>query len=172
MAMLDLSGIERSELEEIHRQGEACLQGTLQLALAADQRATIMSGIFGAGAVALLGAAAGVLGSATPLTNATPLLVALLSAAAIWIVGMVLCALAAQPVKFHVAGYEPKKLAGYAADRTEILRYASEDLQDRINHNRDALDDAGRYFKRGTRVGFAGPVVGVVAYLFSLCLLG
>lgn len=175
MSDLDLSGAERGTIEEIHRQGETCLQGTLQLALAADQRATMMAGIFGAGAVALLGAAAGVFGAATPMTNATPLLGALFSTAAVWFVAMVCCALAALPVRFHVTGYEPKNLTNLAHSTeaaTWILRYTGEDLQKRIDNNRRALDEAGWYFKSGVLVGLSGPVVFVIGYLFSLCLLG
>lgn len=55
----DFSNVPDSAVKELHRQGELCLLGTMQLALAADQRATTLSGILGAGAVALAAATAG-----------------------------------------------------------------------------------------------------------------
>lgn len=58
---IDFSTIPEGAIEEILRNGEACLEGTIQLAIAADQRATTMAGIFGAGSVALLAVAATIL---------------------------------------------------------------------------------------------------------------
>ena len=72
MSYLEHSDIDLETIEEIHRQGETLIQIMVQLALAADQRATTMTGIFGAGAVALLGAAAALIGATTALANVTP----------------------------------------------------------------------------------------------------
>lgn len=38
-------------IDEVFRNGEVCLEDTIKLALAADQRGTPMAGIFGAGSV-------------------------------------------------------------------------------------------------------------------------
>jgi hypothetical protein len=57
---MDLSEISLASVQELHRQAETCLSGTVQLAIAADQ------GIFGAGSVALLAAVATILAAASP----------------------------------------------------------------------------------------------------------
>jgi hypothetical protein len=46
---LDLDQAPLESVKELHRQAETCLAGTVQLAISADQRATTMAGIFGAG---------------------------------------------------------------------------------------------------------------------------
>jgi hypothetical protein len=62
----DFSEIPDNAVKELHRQGELCLLGTMQLAVAADQRATTLSGILGAGSVALAAAMAGLISGAHP----------------------------------------------------------------------------------------------------------
>jgi len=52
----DFSKVPDEAIKELHRQGEVCLQGTVQLALAADQKASTLTGILGAGSVALIAA--------------------------------------------------------------------------------------------------------------------
>lgn len=162
MTDLDLSQISEKPIEEIHRQGETLLQATVQLAIAADQRATTMAGILGAGAIALLGAAATLVGT-EPLYK--PLIYALLIASAPMFIGMICCTISSAPVKFMLPGYEPRLLALSASDRTWMLRYASEDLQKRIDKNRRELGIAGMYFIIGFCIGLAGPMIGLAAYV-------
>jgi hypothetical protein len=44
----DFSNVPRGAAKELCRQGELCLQGTVQLAIALDQRATTLTGVVGA----------------------------------------------------------------------------------------------------------------------------
>jgi hypothetical protein len=133
---MDLSSVPESLVEELHEEGVLCLQGTLQLAVAADQRATTLTGVFGAGSFALLAAAATLLTASQPnqplLWGASATAVFLLSAA-------LFCAWATRPVNFYLAGYEPKLLTAAANDRGWMLRCATEDIQMRIDSNRRVI---------------------------------
>lgn len=70
----DFSGIPAAAAKELCRQGELCLQGTIQLAVAANQRATTLVGILGAGSVALIAATATISLSLNP-DHKTPLVI-------------------------------------------------------------------------------------------------
>ena len=145
----DFSHVPDQAVGELYRSGETCLMGTVQLAIAADQRATTMAGIFGAGSVALLAAAATV---QTGLQG-NPALVwaALLTALPLFIAGLV-CAWSARPADFYVAGYEPRLLAKSVSDDLWMKRYASEDIQIRIDRNRITLERAAALLSRGAAV--------------------
>jgi hypothetical protein len=62
----DFSNIPAETIKELHRQGEICLQGTVQLAIACDQRATTLTSILGAGTIALMVATGTMISSLTP----------------------------------------------------------------------------------------------------------
>jgi hypothetical protein len=62
----DFSNVPAGAIREVHRQGEICLQSIVQLALAADQQATTLTGILGAASVALLVATAAMISNIHP----------------------------------------------------------------------------------------------------------
>lgn len=159
---MDWQNVNDTAVREIHRQGEEVLKGTVALALAADQRATTLCGIFGGGAVALLAAAATILAGTNPTAS---LLVAALLSACLLFVASLLCASAARPTDFYVSGYEPRFLITSAADEMWMLRYAVEDVQMRIGANRKALEHAACLALWGMRVAGGAVVVGVAAFL-------
>lgn len=165
---MDWDNVTDESIREIHRQGQSCLDGTVTLALAADQRATTLCGVFGAGAVALLAAAASVLASDHP---RMPLTVAAFVTAGLLFVASLCCAYAARPSAFSVGGYEPRFLIVSGADYLWMLRYASDDLQKRITTNRRALDAAACWTKWGMRVAGAAVVIGAAAF-FTASLVG
>jgi len=165
----DFSGVPESGVKELHRQGELCLLGTIQLALAADQRATTLSGIFGAGAVALAAAMAGLVSGEHP----NLVLIASAATTAFFLfVGALLCAWSAKPTDFFVGGYEPRYLAVSCADEVYALRYAAEDLQVRIDANRDTLEKSALRQTWGRRVAAAGVPAGVIVLCIMLSLSG
>jgi hypothetical protein len=112
----DFSNIPAAAAKELCRQGELCLQGTLQLALATDQRATTLAGILGAGSIALLAATVSL--SLSP-DHRIALILPAAATAFILYCGALLCAWAARSTAFHVAGYEPRLLARSAIQDDE-----------------------------------------------------
>lgn len=159
----DFSQIPPEAIKELHRQSEICLQGTLQLALAVDQRAITLTGILGAGSIALAAARVTMLSSVHPnpaMVGAAAITALVLFSAAL------LCAWAARPSSFHVAGYEPKRMAKAALNDIWILRYATEDAQVRIDSNRRSLERASRNLAWGMCVAMIALPVG--ASVFSL----
>jgi hypothetical protein len=157
----DFSQVPDHGIRELHRQAEVCLNGTIQLALAADQRATTMAGIFGAGSLALLAAIATVLAGNNP--NVAFILAA--GCVAAFLFGAALmCAWAGKPTDFHVGGFEPKRLAASASDETWMLRYATEDLQMRIDFNRRILIESARRLVRGATLAIASVPIGIAAF--------
>jgi len=155
----DFSAVEPEAIKELHRQAETCLQGTIQFAIAADHRATTLTGIFGTGSVALLAAAATVLAGSQP--NFALVLGA--GVTALFLLGAALsCFWASRPVDFSVAGYEPRLLApSVAADPIWMVRYATEDMQRRIDFNRAALERAARWVLCGAVIALVAILAGV-----------
>jgi hypothetical protein len=160
--VVDLAGIPEASLREMHRQAEACLNGTVQLALAADSRATALTGIFGAGAVALLVMVAAVL---TGDNSNLALVCAGSAAAALLFFGALVCAWSARPVDFHVGGYEPRLLAVAAGDEVEMIRGVTENIQTNIDANRAALDKAAHTVERGAQLAGASVPVGILVFI-------
>lgn len=139
----DILALPETTVAIVHKEAEACLAGTVTLATAADSQATTLTGIFGGAAVALLAAGATVLVAPEHGAN-LPLLAAASVGALFFFVAAILCAYACRPIDFFVAGYEPKLLSKSAADLTWMLRYATNDIQVRIDANRGALAAAAR----------------------------
>src|SRR5258705_3722648 len=102
---LDLSGVPLEGVQELHRQAETCLAGTVQLAIAGDLRATTMAGIFGAGSVALLAAIATVLAASSPYA---PFIGGAAATSLCLFAAALAHGMAAAPTDFHVGGYEAK----------------------------------------------------------------
>jgi hypothetical protein len=92
---------------EILRQAEMMIKGSITVALGGDQRATTAMNIFGAGAVALLAAAATLIAS-----NRTDIF--LISAPLVGAIGLfsaaVLCGYAIAPVNFLLSGARPMSM--------------------------------------------------------------
>ena len=159
----DICGaLERHPIEsvrEVLRQAEICLEGTLQLAFAADQRATMMAGICGAGAAAFVAAAVTV--QDWPLVYGASVTSLLLFAA------VLIFAWSARPIDFFLAGYEPRLLSASAADERWTLIYVVEDLQRRICKNRKDIDASSNGFKLGFGLAFAAVPLGLVAFFMT-----
>lgn len=160
---MDLSGLPIENIQELHRQAEACLAGTIQLGVAADQRATTLTGFFGGGCVALLAAIATVIAATSPyhpFMGGAGTIAAFLFAAALT------SAMAAAPSDFHVGGYEPKRFAKSAGDVTWLLRYAVADIQERIDFNRAALERSARQIR--VAMGFALAAIPFGVLIFAI----
>jgi hypothetical protein len=125
--------IPEAGLREILRQAETYLDSSLKVAVAADQRATTLMGIYGAVGVALL------VSAATIGTRAQPdlaLISAIIAVALLLLCAGLLCGLAGKPVDFYVSGYEPEKIVESSTEEKWLIRYVCEDLQRRIDINK------------------------------------
>jgi hypothetical protein len=161
-AVMDLSEVPLESVQELHRQAETCLAGTVPLAIAADQRATTMMGIFGAGAVALLAAIATVLAAATP---NVPFIGGAGGTAALLFTAALIAAMAAAPIDFHVGGYEPKRIVRSAGDLAWMLRYAIKDMQDRIDVNREVLERSAHLLRVAMAFAVAAIPMGCLVFI-------
>lgn len=160
-AATDFQHMADDAIPELLREGEQCLLGTVQLALAADQRGTTITGVFGAGAVALLA------GAATIAEGQQSLLSAFLSAATVLFTAALLTAWSARPVDFYVPGYEPRLLSQCGGDLNWMLRCSSADVQNRIDQNRRVLIRASRHFNAGIILAAVSPFSGIAGYLLT-----
>jgi hypothetical protein len=134
---LDLDGHnDAAALKELVHQGEVCLSDTVRLAIAADSRATTFCGIFGAGGVALLAAAAANFASQH---GERAFITAAVVAGLLFIFASAVAAFAARPTDFFAGGDEPRRIAT-VTDALAQLRYIAIDLQMRIDKNRTALE--------------------------------
>jgi len=147
-------------MDELLRQAEECLSGTIQLALAADQRGTTTTGILGAGTVALLAAAA-TIGDGRP-----ALLAALLATSAVLFLAALLCAWSSRPTDFYIGGYEPKLLSQCGGDLIWMKRCSTADVQNRISTNRKFLELSSRVFIAAVMIAAFSPFVGIGTYFF------
>ncbi len=157
----DFSSLPNNAVDEVLRLGEATLTGTVQIAVAADQRATAMAGIFGAGFVALLAVAAAI---ATNERYTPSLFFAALTTATGLFVAAVCCAWAARPNDFFVGGYEPRHIMKSTGDVVWMKRYACEDVQKRIDANARSLEKGAKLVIAGAVIAFLSPVAGGVAF--------
>jgi hypothetical protein len=162
----DIMALPETTVAIVHKQAEECLAGTVLLATAADSRATMLTGIFGGAAVALLAASATAL--ATPEHKSFfPLLIAAFVAALFLFAAAILCAFACRPIDYFVGGYEPKYLSKSAADLTWLLRYATDDMQVRIDANRKALAAGAQKVGWAMWLAFASVFASVAAFFIA-----
>ena len=161
----NFSRVPAEAVKELHRQGELCLQGSLHLAMASDQRATTMVGVLGAATVA-------VLAMLVPLLAAKPLSVPLVCAGAVialfLFTAAMLCGWSTASGSLFVPGHDPGRLAHRAVDETQLLRSALEDLQARIDHNRLALQRTARRLMCARVFAIFAVPAGMAVYLFLL----
>jgi hypothetical protein len=153
--------ISEEATREILRQGELYLDRTLQTAIAADQRATTLMGIYGAVGVALLVA------GATLGTRPQPelsLIISIVVAAALILLAGLMCGRAGKPVDFYISGYEPEKIMPSSTDRLWLLRYICDDVQCRIEANKEILRKSSSRILASFAVSGASVIAGIVIF--------
>ncbi len=161
---LDFSQVPDCAVNEFYRQAEIYLQSTVQIALAADARASTLTGIFGAATVALLVLAANV-ANKSPID--APLIASVIVGAVFLIIAAVFCAIAARPVEYFIPGYEPKRLYQAASSERHIKLEAASDMQIRIDRNRKTLRSAAMLLSIGRTLAMAAPITAIAT--FCLC---
>jgi hypothetical protein len=160
----DFSDVPDSVVPEFHRLASETLDGTIQIALAADVRATTLAGIFGGASVALLAAIATILAG-----NSAPYHILLLPsfvASFCLFVAATLCAWSSRPIDFFMGGYEPRLIQESAKDMNWMLRFATEDIQTRIDANKAALSTGAKFLQCGMAIAMLGVVAAVIIVIY------
>jgi hypothetical protein len=151
--------------EVVLRQGELKLAAQLQVAIAADHRATAFAGLFITLALAAL-SGAGLLWKLG--SGYEALLAGLIVVTALLIFAAYLCVETVKPVDFWTAGNQPERWWSDDVDKkplAECLRKESENYQKRIIKNNDVLDRNAKKFLYALRIGLASPLVLIAAYV-------
>ncbi len=155
--------------EMVLRQGEIKVQAQLQIALAADQRASTFAGIYTAISIAAFGASAAVFQA-----GAVGLIAGGLAVAVVSLIAAYLCLGVAQPTRFHIAGNRPDNWwSDGVRDRAldECLERESQNYDRHIEHNRVILARNASRIRRALRVGLMVPVAGLVVFLMVQALV-
>jgi MFS family permease len=160
-------------IREALRQGELRLAGQLTLATSADQRATVLAGIYTAIAIGLISAISAIV--ALPITphpsHADTLYRIALIAGAItgtvmFLLGALSCILATLPVQFFTPGNDPEEWYEDIRDGVcEQLAFGQQVVHynTHIFANRTTLErNAGR-FRNGALLGISAPVISLLA---------
>ena len=153
------------------RQGELRLQDQLARALASDQRATTLAGLFTAAAMAALGFGASVLGQ-----RDADLAIGIgsLGTGTLLLAGVGLCVAAAWPVPFAAAGAAPEKWWKDGVETrplAECLKKESRNYQRRIEHNRAVHARATQWLRAGIVIGCSAPALGLVVWALVSALV-
>ncbi len=161
---LDFSQVPDCAVNEFYRQAELCLQSTVQIAIAADSRATTLTGTLGTATAALLVVSANI---GTKDKIDLPLLIAVLSGAGSLLTAAIFCAASARPIEFNVPGYQPRALYPSASSEKHIKLEAAADIQVRIDKNSKALERAATTLSRGRWIAFLSVPISIISYLLS-----
>jgi hypothetical protein len=148
-------------IKEACRHGELKLAAQVQIAASADQRATVLAGIYVAAATGVIGAVAAV----DVIRSSHPLAAAGTTAAIAFLVAAVLCILATLPTDFWVPGNYP---AEWYADieanpplEVAIGEQASH-FDNAIRENNKVLERNARRFLWGAAIGIGAPFIGIL----------
>lgn len=161
-AKVDWNDVDVEMARQILAQGELYLQGQVQLAIAADQRATTAASIFGSMATAV----AAVVIAFWDNSKDDAALAAGLVGAALLLAAAVFAAIAARPVAFDVAGNHPAK---WIDDRKGSLvariGRECESYQRRITFNDSVMSRNKGWITIAFGVALIAPPVSVLVWL-------
>jgi len=143
------------------RQGELRLADLLTISVASDQRATTLGSAFGALAAALFAADATLL---TIQAFDVPAAVSIAIASLGSVIASLLCFYAGRPIDFYVGGYEPQRLLPAASNDIWLLRYICQDIQQRIDLDKAALERSARVTTTATIVEISSIFVAAIAF--------
>jgi hypothetical protein len=169
---MDWSQSDEKIIQEIIREAEAYLQAQLSLAIAADQRSSVMASVFAAGAAAVM-AGLMTLAASDHAQAYVAIYVGGIVASALMLAGAALCIRAAQPTDFAVPGNMPACWyddIGKAKDFKLLLGEQAEIYQSQIAENNATLTANARYFAWGARLSIGAPLVGFFLWLIFVYL--
>lgn len=148
-------------IREITRQAELFLDGQVKLATSADQRASVLGGIFTAAGTAII---AGLI--AAP-SYSLGLVVGALLSAIMFLIGAGLCICTALPAGFYLPGNHPESWDDEVREQKSLdyaLSTIAQNYQEEIEHNKTTLKTNAGKFKLGTFLGLCAPLVGLIAW--------
>lgn len=165
------SGLTSDLAATVLKQGEVRLAAQLQIALAADSRATTFASILIAVAAILLGFGGD---QATGKTPDFPLAIGALGAGILLLISAAICVTAARPIKFDLAGAVPENWWDDGVtnrSHEESLWQESNNYTRRIRENGRRLRKNAQLFRVGMYLACASPIIGFGLWVFSrLCL--
>lgn len=164
--MPDWTKANKKLVEAIVREGETYLQGQLTVATSADQRASVLGGIFAAAGTAIFGAL--IAGSTGTLSLS--IVVAGIVTGGVFLVSAGLCLSTALPVDFYLPGNEPANWYSDVDAETPLssaLGDVAEDTQSRIVNNNKVLKRNAWLFRTGAILGIAAPLLGLLIWAAS-----
>ncbi|MEO5375989.1 MAG: hypothetical protein H7840_17325 [Alphaproteobacteria bacterium] len=158
----DWKGVMLETAREILRQGELYLSAQLTTALAADQRAVRLAGLFSAATSGLLAGGLALLTADSPVVE---LGTAALVMGVTMLVGLWFAVKATRPVDFYVVGNHPRQW--WTEDDLHgplsiALGQQGEHCQKAIDHNAEVLAGNGRSLRVALTLGLWTPVVGIL----------
>lgn len=155
---------------EIARQGEVRLVALMNLATAADLRATTLCGIFGAASIGIGAAILAYLGSDHP--EMRLILSGSVAAFSLFIAALV-AAVAGAPRDFWIAGGNPDKLRNWSwdndkwRDEIDMLDATGQRQAQLIAANKKILEDGSKRITWSLLFALASPLLGVSIYFLA-----
>jgi hypothetical protein len=162
----DWSKADPNVVSEIIRQSELRLQTQCQIATQADQRATVLAGIYAAAATGVIVAVA-----TTPKSLTTSVEIGAGFAIILFLLGAFFCVLSIMPVTIRAPGTDPQLwYADVLSARTlvDALGEQAQNYDEMIRENRATMAKNGARFSIGAFLGISAPFVGVIAALLAL----
>lgn len=151
-------------IREACRHGESMLSAQVDIATSADQRASVLAGIYAAVATGIIGAIV----TRTGLFQELPLAVGSILTAIAYLVGAALCIFATLPVSFWAPGNRPSEWYS-DIEQNVPLEVA---IGDQAAHFDDHIITNNKVIERNARLFFWGAVVGVTAPLLGIFFAG
>jgi hypothetical protein len=155
----DWKDADEALVREAVTDGDSKLKAQLQIATSADQRASVLSGIY-------IAAATGIIGAVVTRTGPTaiPLISGALIAAGAFMAGALLCIFTLLPKYFWTAGNSPAQWYKDISNKTplkEALGEQAEHLADKLSENNAAIEANAKRFLLGALIGAFAPIIGL-----------
>lgn len=159
---IDWAGISEDTARQIMAQGETFMQAQLQAAIAADGRATTMSGLYITLALAVLASGFGYWDSA----KSSSALLAGLFAGILLIIAAIFASWSARPCDFYFPGNQPSQwFPVRKVPLTHLLGGEAENYEARIVFNEEVLGLNKTALERAHITAIFAPVAGIIGWL-------
>jgi hypothetical protein len=161
MATPNWTGKRLDLIKEACRHGEARLAAQVQIATSADQRATVLAGIYVAAATGVIGAIA----ASELFRNSPPLLVGSCATAVTFLIAAILCILATLPVDFWTPGNDPEAWYPDMEKGTSpeiAIGEQTDHFNRHITSNNEVIARNAKYFMCGALLGVGAPAIGII----------
>lgn len=148
-------------IKEACRNGENRISAQITIATSADQRATILAGIYVAASVGIIAA----LATYQHECRTIPIKLMCFSASLVFIISSMLCIISTFPVEFWLPGNDPKEWEIDIEKNTPIAEAIHEQasyFDNEIKQNNATMKKNAKMFKIGALMGILAPIIGVM----------